>query len=673
MGTPSFKLVEEFPGYFVKRDATQLAPGSLISGSKNVIINDGDRVACRPGSVIDGSSNSATTPIMSMFTFKKRNGIEIPMRTYGTVVEYKHPTLGTWQNLMTGLTTGLAFGFANHNINTDYTDRVIFCNGKDPYTRWSGAYDLLNGALAGGEATVTVDTTLQDFVYYSGTAASCTTTTIDIASAEWAANLWTGTAGNRFLVYITSGAEAGKVSEITATTSTQITFTALAALAGTPTFQIRRAKFDISGYIHIGTSDVAYSGITATTFTGCTGTPAAADNAAVTQRVAQALSAPRGNILLVEKTRVFVAGVEKSPSSVYYSKIADSTDFAFSATRIAGEGGVVDTPEGGGAIIGLGIQENLIYILKNDVIKSLYFTQDADDLPVISTVIEAPNVGPIYSKGVFKTDNQIYYASKEGGVKSVTRVESIDTIQALQLSDPISGLVSELDFTAPVGIFFKQKAYIACRQSGSTYNDVVLVYNFQNQAWEAPFTGWNVGAWAIYGNELYFGSSISPETYKVDETRYDDNGLPYECIARFAAWNFGEPSLPKGFSKIFVEGYISSNTSMNTKALYNYNGSQETRQATLSGSESEYIVSSANYNVFGAYPLGAYPFGGMIEESDNIDKFRMYLTTTEQPFYEISFQVSSDEEGAHWELLRFGYDVSLKPTEVQSLHKKLTE
>lgn len=672
MPIPNFKVVEEFPGYFVKRDATQLAPGALISGSKNVGINDGDRIANRHGSIIDGSSNSATTPIMSMFTFKTRNGTEIPMRTYGTVVEYRHPTLGTWQNLMTGLTTGRVFGFANHNINTDYTDRVIFCNGKDPYTRWSGAYDLLNGALTGAEPTITVDTTLQDFVYYSGTAASVTTTTLTIAASEWATDLWTGTSGNRFLVYITSGAEAGKVSEITATTATTITFTALASLSGTPTFEIRRAKFDISGYVHIGTSDVAYSGITATSFTGCSGTPAAADNAAVTQRVAQALSAPRGNIILVEKTRVLVAGVEKSPSSLYYSKIANSTDFSFSATRIAGEGGVIDTPEGGGAITGLGIQENLIYILKNDLIKSLYFTQDADDLPVISTVVEAPNVGASYSKGVFKTDNQVYYTSKEGAVKTVSRVESIDTVQALQLSDPISALVKELNFTAPAGIFFKQKAYISCRQNGSTFNDVVLVYNFQNGAWEAPVIGWSVGAWAIYGNELYFGSAINPEVYKVDETRFDDNGIPYESIARFSAWNFGEPALPKGFNAIFLEGYITPNTTITIKALYNYNGAQETRQTTLSGSDSDYIVSSSNYGVLGAYPLGAYPLGAMIEESDDINKFRVYLTTPEQPFYEISLEVSSDEAGSRWEILRFGYAVVMLSREVQTLQKKLS-
>ena len=671
MPAPDFKIVEEFPGYFVKRDATQLNPGALIAGSKNVGINDGDRVANRSGSIIDGTLSSDTTPITSKHTFKKRDGTEIPMRSHGTVMEYRHPTLGTWQNLYSSFTTGLAFGYVDHNINTEFTDRVVFCNAKDPYSYWSGAYDLINGALAGGEATITVDTTLQDFVFYSGTAASCTTTTIDIASAEWATNLWTGTSGNRFLVYITSGAEAGKVSEITATTTTQITFTALASLSGTPTFQIRRAKFALSGSLRIGTSTVAYSGITATTFTGCSGTPAAADNAAVCQAISQVYGAPRGNILAVEKTRVFVAGVEKSKSSVYYSKIADATDFSFSATRVASEGGVIDTPEGGGAVTGLGVQENLIYILKNDLIKSVYFTQDGEDLPVINTIAEAPNVGANYFMGVFKIDNQLYYTSKEGAVKTATRVESIDTIQALQLSDPISAYVKNLDFTAPAGIFFKQRAYIACRQSGSTFNDVVLVYNFQNQAWEAPYFGWNVSSWAIYGGELYFGSSISPNTFKVDDERFDDNGEAYECVARFAAWNFGAPALPKEFKVAFLEGYLSENTTITIKCLYNYNGAQEERSTTLSGSDSQYIVGSAAYNALGMDALGLDPLAGTLTTTDDLNKFRVYLITSPQPFYEMSLEISSDDEGARWELLRFGYDVILKSAEVQSLQKKL--
>lgn len=667
MPLPNFTLVEEFPGYFAKRDATQLSAGALISGSKNVGINDGDRVAVRQGITLDGASSTATTPITSSHTFKKRSGLEIPLRAYGTVVEYKYN--GVWENLYSGLSSGYRFGFADFNVNTDYTDRVVMCNAKDPWMEWTGEIAELDGALTGGEVTVTVDSTLQDFVYYSGTASAVTTTTLTIASPEWATNLWTGTSGNRFFVYITSGANAGQVSEITATTSTQITFSTLTGLTGTPTFEIRRSRFPTSGTLRINATNVTYTGITATTFTGCSGVVATADASPVTLSVARSFGTPRGNIIIVEKVRLFVAGVEKSPSSVYYSKIGQSTDFSFSATRIASEGGVIDTPDVGGAVTGLGVQENLIYILKNDIIKSLYFTQDGTDLPVIQTVAQAPNVGAYSPLGVFKVDNQIYYTSKEGAVKTVTRVANLDTIQTLQLSDPISSLASTLDFSSSAGVFFKQKAYVACKTSGNSFNDIVLVFNFQKNTWEAPITGWSVSCWFIEEGELYFGHGINAETYKI-ANRYDDDGFAFEAVARFTYSNFGQASLPKDFSMLFLEGYITENTTITIKALYNYNGTQETRETTLSGTDTQYIVASASYYGLGMEALGSSPLGSSGEVPEEINKFRVYLCTPSQPFYEISLEISSNQEGARWEILRFGYNVSIKNAEVQSLQKK---
>lgn len=667
MPLPNFTVIEQFPGYFVKRDATQLLPGALIVGSKNVGINDGDRVAVRQGITLDGATSSATTPITSTHTFKKRDGSRRPLRAYGTSLDYRYN--GTWYNLYSGLSSGYRFGFADFNVNTDYTDRVCMCNAKDTWLEWTGEIAELSSALAGGETTVAVDSVLQDFVFYSGTAVSCTTTTIDVPALTWATDLWTGTSGNRFFVHITSGAEAGKVSEITATTATQITFTALASLSGTPTFEIRRSKFPITGTLRISGTDVTYTGITSTTFTGCSNVPAAADEAPVTLAVATSPVTPRGNILLVEKTRLFVAGVEKSKSSVYYSKIGESRDFTFSSTRVAGEGGVIDTPEGGGAITGLGSQENLIYILKNDIIKSFYFTQDGTDLPVIATVAESPNVGAYSPLGVFKVDNQIYYTSKEGAVKTVTRVESIDTIQTLELSDPISALVRTLNFSASAGIFFKQKAYISCRTSDSDFNNMVLVFNFQKNAWEAPIMGWAVASWFIDDSDLYFGNAINPVTYKIAD-RYDDNGFPFEAVARFAYSNFGDAALPKEYSSLFLEGYITENTTITIKALYNYNGVQETRETTLSGTDSQYIVSSASYYGLGMEALGLTPLASTGEVPEDINKFRVYLHTQPQPFYEISLEISSNQEGARWEILRFGYNASVKEAEVQSLQKK---
>jgi len=194
-----WQITQDFSsGFQAKRDATQLPPGAMIVGSQNVQILDGDRIGNRSGMIIDGSASTDTTPITSMHTFIRRNGTNIQMRAYGTVVEYKHPTLGTWQNLLTGLTSGQKFGFADFNINTNNEEQTYFCNATDPMFYWTGSTSLLNGALSGGESTITVDSVLTDTVFFTGTSTASSTTTLDITSG-WAANLW-----NNFYVRITS-------------------------------------------------------------------------------------------------------------------------------------------------------------------------------------------------------------------------------------------------------------------------------------------------------------------------------------------------------------------------------------------------------------------------------------------------------------------------------------
>jgi len=679
MAQTKWQIVEKFDdGFLQKRDVTQMPAGALIVGSQNVVITDGDRIAVREGTNIFGASSTNTTPITSMHTFRKRNGSEIMMRSYDEVLEYYHPDTAAWENLNDGYTAAQEFGYADHNVNTDNEDFVYFGNAVEPYTRWNGVITLLDGALSGGETEVTVDTVLSDDVFYSATASATTTTTLDIASPAWGTDLWNG-----FYVYITSGAQAGKISKITATTSNQITFGAIAGLSGTPTFEIRKVRFADSGgaaqqRLRIGTSTVTYTGFDDyQTFSGCSNVPAASDDAAVCQAVYELADQqyPRGNIFLVYNTRMFVSGVKGQESTIYYSAIADATDFTFSSPRTADEGGTIDTPEGGGPITGLELQEDVIYIFKENLVKTLTFTQDANDLPQIQPLIESVQMGPLTNKSVFKVDNQVYFVTREGGVKNIGRSRDYDYVQSKQLSDPIVGFVDDKVFTDAAGVYYKQKAYVACQQADGTFNDLVLPFNFQKGAWEAPIYGINASCFTVYDNKLYYGSATTPEVYEMEvDDRYDDNGAPIEAIARFAYNNYGAPANPKEYESVFMEGYISETTTITVNVRYNYLGAQETRTVELSGTEEDYIIENFNVNVLGRFQLGVQPLGGIVPEDDRpteLSKFRIYFQTTRQPFYELSIEVGSNTEGAEWEILRFGTDAKMLPNPVTKLRKQL--
>lgn len=667
------------PGFQHKKDVTQVPMGTMILGSKNITINDGDRIAPRKGSLILGSSSTSTTPIKSMHTFKKRDGSEVMLRSYGTVLEYYHPDTGAWENLNSDYTSGQTFGFADHNINTDAEDFVYFCNALEPYSRWTGAYTQLNGALSGGEATITVDSTLTDTVYFSGTASSVTTTTVVMPAGTWGTDIWNG-----FYVLITSGAQAGAISKITDTSATQIDFGAIAGLSGTPTFEIRQIAFDDGNQtLRIGTADVTYTGYTSTTFTGCSGTPAASDNAAVAQGIQEYKDNPRGNILQVLNTRMFVSGVKVagsnanstgSPTTLYYSAIADATDFTFASPRAADEGGVIDLPEGGGPITSIAIQEDVVYVFKEDSIHTITFSQDGNDLPLIYPLLKSTQGGAVNYLGTTKTDTDVYYVTPEGEIKSVRRPDVTDFARPSQLSDPITLFIQNLTTSDSAARYFKRKAYFSARSSGSTTNDVVLVYNFDQQSWEAPYYGWNVSCWTVYDDKIYFGSSINPEVYQAEADRYDDNGAPYESVARMAYFNYGSATLPKSLESLFMEGYIAESTEITVTARYNYLGGQETRQGSLAGTDETYMTYSDDVNLLGIFPLGLQPLAGVDEEEkpNELQKFRVYYQTQQQPFYEMSIEVSSDQAGDQWELLRYGSDAKLLPNPVTSLTKALT-
>jgi hypothetical protein len=491
-------------------------------------------------------------------------------------------------------------------------------------------------------------------------------------AGTWATDLW----NSIFCVRITSGAQSGKISIISATTATQITFALITGLSGTPTFEIRQLKYEATGSLRIGTTTVTYTGfLNETTFSGCSGTPAASSGDSVAQYITEYKGAPRGNILLVMNTRMFVAGVAKSPASIYYSDILDATDFTFSSPRVADEGGVINLPDGGYGITGMGIQENVIYAMKEDVIYTISFTQDENDFPVIQPLLRGVGIGPLGKDGVFNVENELYYVSKDGNIRSVTRSNVVQFPQTSALSDRISGYMDTLTLDGECRtMYFKRKAYIALKRGGALHNNIVLAYNFEKQAWEAPIVGWTVGSFAEKDGVLHWGNSYTAETWFVSDDLFADDSVPFVAVARFAYDNGGKAANLKEFDTMFLEGYISENTTITIKQRYNYLGGQETRTSTLSGSEDTYIVSQSVYNVLGNDILGDNPLAIVVTEDDvltDLLKFRVYFKTSKTPYYEMSLEISSEDAGAQWELLRYGTNALLLPTPQQTLYKKL--
>jgi hypothetical protein len=594
----SWVKFDSFDGYQTKADPQKITKGANPSG-QNTYINDGDRISIRDlGYEIfpSGVATSTEEPIISLYTFRKRDGTNILLRSYDDELEYYYDDIGVWERLNNGYTADQKFGFVDHNTNIDQTSYVYFCNAVENYSRWTGNVSVLSADVAVGTTTLNVDSTL---------------------------------------------------------------------------------LFPSSGTLILCGETTTFSAKTDTTFTVPTTTITCDSGRGVAQTVQEYASAPKGNILALSNTRVYVAGVASSTQTLFYTKIADATDFTLSAPRVANDGGTINMPEGGGGIVGMAIDEEVLYVFKRNIIKAVTFSQDGNDLPVIKPLKPFDNksqtVGALNAESIFAGGNGIFFITPNNEIMNLARVEGIDYPQVRAISDIIKPTVEDMIFDESVGVYWKNKAYFSAKAtSDSNSKDILLVYNSTKNAWESPVVGFNVNAFTIAkftGNdELYFGSSASQNVYKINDVPLDDiYGLTANWRSREET--FGVPHVLKSVDNFYVEGYITDNTTLSISLLLDEDGYTQIYTTDFVGNEDSdhYRYISSLYNLFGLHPFGYERFGS----NDNFTgkkKFRIYLGKNLRriPFNSIQVEFASDGENDQWEILQYAYHVMMEPQEINS-------
>jgi len=659
MPKDNFIIIDQFrQGWHRRVDPSRVPLGGSIK-SVNIQLTSRGGIAPRPGETLLGANNTTAAGVKSLYSLKKSDGTNILVKSYSTKLEYYNNKATAWSLLKGGYTSGQVFGFKEHNINVDAVDLSYFCNAVEPYSRWEGYEATLDGALAGAETAVIVDTTLIPDVYYSGTASATTTTTVTIATADWATDIW-----NDFYVRITSGAKNGFISKISATTSTQITFTAISGLSGTPTFEIRRLAVPATGTLSYNDQTVAYTAVPQDDRFTVGSAHAGADGAAVTVMPTEYPENPRGNILEAHLDSMLVAGEKSKPSTLSRSALADATDFTFSSPRSAQEGDVLYFPYGGKAITDVKAQEDAAYIIKEDSIESLRYTQDGSDLAIIDPVIQGAAVGS--KSRAWRKGNDIVFATPDNKITSIGRILNKDTRpQAYDLAYNIRREIEDYDFGSLVGIEHINRTYIAVKSvNTATNNDRVLVYNKDYDAWEGYWPV-SIDAFAIHGGDLYYGEAYTPNIYQTGTGINKTKGTttyPMSC-----GWQSGFINTRgSGFylnevSSLAVEGYITSGTTINFN-LYKDFANTAFQQLSLLGSETQFQDNVPEFSLLGGDPLGLEPLGvkaiiGAADE-DGRRHFIAFLDFQMTQVEYISVEVSSSGKHQDWEIIALGLNAT---------------
>jgi len=657
-------------GLFSLTDTTK-APFGTARDMTNMLVTDRGGVSPRMGTKLLGTFNSSTLATTGLYNFRKSfDSDEFLMKTYDDELEVysKNHSSADWWRLKSGFTVGKEFGFVTSLVNTDNEDYTIFCNRYEEYQRWQGAVTLLNGALAGGETTVTVDSVLTEEIFESKTASASSATTLDVTGTPWAASQWVN-----MYVYITSGVHNGKIRLISANTTSQITFATLGSDPVTPTFQIRKAAFPATGTIIYNGTNIAYTAIpTVTTFTVASA-HAGADNAAVALVPTVYPGAPRGNRLSNYLGRIIVGNVRSalardtggalqgysSAGSFFVSKILTPTDFTYSATRVAGEGDVVATPYGGGEITDVAHQEDTAYVFKPRYIEAIKYSQDSNDL-----VNRTPLKAEIGSSGqVIKGSDDIYFITDDKKFTSVGRVATKDILpQTDNIGFRIKRLLDTYTFGTGKGIEDNDRIYIPCKSASTeTSNDIIIVYNKQNKAFD--------GVWEIHANYfarfnglLYYGESNTPNVYEMNKDHSDVVGITRYPISSSYASHFmnltGSHANSQALNSLYFEGYIKGGTTITFQAWKDF-ASTAFLQFNFAGTETGLLDGEELGAFMGGEALGLSPIGAVGEAGTDGRRhfyFRVYFPAQYGNHFSIGF--TSSGQDLDYEISRFGLGIS---------------
>lgn len=488
-----------------------------------------------------------------------------------------------------------------------------------------------------------------------------------------------------------SGAGSGLTVDITSLAQNTITISTnqeagLAATVG-DTFQFPAGTLligDPSDPFNPGAvTAYTYTGILGDTFTGVQPDPtlvAHAVGSTVYQAIQSTGSGVSGNILLSADNRIFVSGDTANPQVVYFSEYGNPLnigDTTLVTSDTATAPGIFNLTEGGGGVSAMVLQEGSIYIFKKAIVYQAQLTDSFYTLQPLK-----PYDGNTQSMGAFKGtvftgSNRVFLATPDNQILALERVQFIDYPQASAISYSIKPTIDALDLLRMKGIVFNNKAFMSMSTIGGRstnaifsregtidgLNDRVFVWNTLTQKFDTPIVGWNVACWAIYddrtgnGNQLYFGSDVDPNVYRVTSTPTDGD-FPVTASWPSKRYDFGNPTQQKWCNNFFVYGRILPSTTLTVRVLFNEDGSTQTYTGSFSGTDTAKLFGTTDDNSFGENPFGVQVFGDQADTT-GMRYFRVYFVNKVRavPFYNIQIAFSSEGINQQWEVLDYAFDV----------------
>ncbi|MFA5014818.1 MAG: hypothetical protein WC549_04695 [Actinomycetota bacterium] len=567
----------------------------------------------RKGISVQGAFSTTANPITNAFVFTDKNGNEKPVRASGTIMEYFNSYLDTPD------WETLETGFTTDKIfgfgNGD--TMLYFGNGIEVIRRWTGA-------IARVDLATTTDTVL------------------------------------------------GLKAEGVLTTAALLLFTS-------------------SGSVVINGTVKTYSGISGLTLTGLSGLVALGltDGDPVVELPINSgfTSAPLGNIFLIKDSRLLIAGDPANPNNLYGSKVANCLNFAYSTPAVADDGFVVKF--WGKPITSLGDKGDYVAVGKKDGYKKLSFVQLGSPtdtsvltIPSLDSLFEGVGLGSINQKGTLQLNYDFLFSSNQAGIRRITRSQSSNVDAPESLTEAIEDDYENYDQGDVCLGAIKQQVYQGLKSSSKLTGNDLIILKDPRTGFIGNLQGINASCFYVYDNKLYCGDSFTKNSWELNvKDQYADydgtNFFPYTFRWRSKFFHYNYPHLLKTLGFIWLEGFITPNTSADFKIRFlTENGVQEITE-TIVGT-AQYVNKSSSsalanqklankelaWGEDSDLPSGARRFFRMITPEK--------LGLSQIEWLKIQFEIETSNEGDFIRLTKINPFVFILPVEKTKTNKILT-
>ena len=565
-------LIKQFGGLFTARDSDDI-PDDKSPDLLNVRVI-GSHFRGAKGYELAGERNSTSGEITSKSTYNRNDGKQVMVRvkdddSNGTL-EWFDATNKKFYTLLGSLTTAKIMGFAEFNTTT--TNQMIFCNGVENMSVWTGATTRLNGTVSGSPANITV-----------------------VSTAD----------------FPSSGTIIYNGTEVTYTSKTATTF----------------VKSSGSFHDSDGSDDGVAEAADDSTHSGIT----------------------KGNILLSANDRLHIAGQPAAPTRLDGSD--EGAAFTFTGGSNRADSFTEDFFGIGGSITGLSHKEDEIIVLGADGADGFLFVfpTATTKAPRFREIFRAPGQGCTFQKSVFKVNNEVYFANKNG-IQALTDLQGSEKVFNTSITRDILPTLQDFVFTEASAIYFdkEQLLLLACKSDADfAANDIVIALDFYRDEKGKDTFGiikfdWPVNDWAILADELYFGSSLEMNSFKALST-FQNDGAPRNIRYATKRFNFKNPFQEKSARLMAVKGMIKDGSDITVEILYNA-GFLATVSKTIKSTG--VYVSQNVLNTIGAFRMGTNPIGSTLSEVGELKDFLVYLDLgVDFNWNDVQLIFSSDTDG----------------------------